>query len=60
VYFAFETIQLEDENRRLTKALRRQLDFLRTLEVDFPYLASLTRQEAAEMKLAQTELTGAD
>ena len=34
--------------------------FLRTLEVDFPYLASLTRQEAAEMKLAQTELTGAD
>jgi len=60
VYFAFETIQLEDENRRLTKALRRQLNFLRTLEVDFPYLAALTRQEAAEMMLAQTERTGAD
>ena len=53
VYFAFEAIQLEEENRRLVKALRRQLQFVRTLERDFPYLAALARQEEAELLLAQ-------
>lgn len=55
VYFAFEAIQLEEENRRLLQALRRQLQFVRSLERDFPYLAALARQEEAELLLAQTD-----
>ena len=58
VHFAFETIQLEDENRRLLQALRRQLHFVRALERDYPYLAALARQEEAELLLAQAERTG--
>ena len=58
VYFAFEAIQLEEENRRLVNALRRQLHFVRTLERDFPYLAALARQEEAELLLAQADRAG--
>ncbi|HZR10593.1 MAG TPA: response regulator [Myxococcales bacterium] len=58
VYFAFEAIQLEEENRRLVKALRRQLQFVRSLERDFPYLAALARQEEAELVLAQADRAG--
>jgi DNA-binding NtrC family response regulator len=58
VYFAFEAIQLEEENRRLLKALRRQLQFVRSLERDFPYLAALARQEEAELMLAQADREG--
>jgi DNA-binding NtrC family response regulator len=56
IYFAFETIQLEEENRRLIAALRRQMNFLRDLERDFPYLAALTRDEDAAMLLAEADL----
>ena len=56
VYFAFETIQLEQENRRLIAALRRQMSFLRDLEKDFPYLAALTRDEDAALLLAEADL----
>jgi DNA-binding NtrC family response regulator len=56
LYFAFETIVLEEENRRLVAALRRQTDFLRGLEKDFPYLAALTRDEDAAMLLAEAAL----
>lgn len=49
VYFAFEAIQLADENRRLLQALRRQLLFVRGLENDFPYLAALAREEQAAL-----------
>ena len=56
VYFAFETIQLEAENRRLLAALRRQMQFLRDLEKDFPYLAALTRDEDAALLLAEADL----
>jgi len=58
VYFAFEAIQLQEENRRLLTALRRQLHFVRTLEKDFPYLAALARQEEAELLLAQADRLG--
>ena len=58
VYFAFEAIQLEEENRRLLSALRRQLQFVRSLERDFPYLAALARQEEAELLLAQADRMG--
>jgi len=58
VYFAFEAIQLEEENRRLLRALHRQLQFVRTLERDFPYLAALARQEEAELLLAQADKAG--
>jgi DNA-binding NtrC family response regulator len=58
VYFAFEAIQLEEENRRLLSALRRQLHFVRSLERDFPYLAALARQEEAELLLAQADRMG--
>lgn len=58
VYFAFETIQLEEENRRLVQALRRQLHFVRNLERDYPYLAALARQEEAELLLAQVDRAG--
>jgi response regulator RpfG family c-di-GMP phosphodiesterase len=56
VYFAFETIQLEEENRRLIAALRRQMNFLRDMERDFPYLAALTRDEDAALLLAEADL----
>ncbi len=56
VYFAFETIQLEEENRRLVAALRRQMTFLKDLERDFPYLAALTRDEDAALLLAEADL----
>src|SRR5437868_12007495 len=58
VYFAFETIQLEEENRRLIAALRRQMSFLRDLEQDFPYLAALTRDDDAALLLAEADLVG--
>ena len=60
VYFAFETIQLEEENRRLVQALRRQLHFVRNLERDYPYLAALARQEEAELLLAQVDRAADD
>jgi DNA-binding NtrC family response regulator len=56
VYFAFETIQLEEENRRLIAALRRQMNFLHDMERDFPYLAALTRDEDATLLLAEADL----
>ncbi|MCA1826889.1 MAG: response regulator [Myxococcales bacterium] len=56
IYFAFEAIQLEEENRRLVAALRRQMNFLKDLERDFPYLAALTRDEDAQLLLAQADL----
>jgi DNA-binding NtrC family response regulator len=56
VYFAFETITLEEENRRLIAALRRQMNFLRDLERDFPYLSALTRDEDAALLLAEADL----
>lgn len=56
VYFAFETIQLEAENRRLIAALRRQMNFLRDMERDFPYLAALARDEDATLLLAEADL----
>ena len=56
VYFAFESIQLEEENRRLVAALRRQMNVLRDLERDFPYLAALTRDDDAALLLAEADL----
>ncbi len=56
VYFAFETVVLEEENRRLIAALRRQMSFLRDLEKDFPYLAAVTRDEDAALLLAEADL----
>jgi two-component system probable response regulator PhcQ len=56
IYFAFETITLEEENRRLISALRRQMNFLRDLERDFPYLSALTRDEDAALLLAEADL----
>ncbi|TMA21309.1 MAG: response regulator [Deltaproteobacteria bacterium] len=56
IYFAFEAIQLEEENRRLVAALRRQMNFLKDLERDFPYLAALTRDEDAQLLLAEADL----
>lgn len=60
VYFAFETIQLEEENRRLVAALRRQTNSLRELEKEYPYLAALTRDEDASLLLAEADLLGGD
>ena len=56
VYFAFETMQLEQENRRLMGALRRQLSFLRDMERDFPYLSALTRDDDAALLVAEADL----
>jgi DNA-binding NtrC family response regulator len=56
VYFAFETIQLEEENRRLIAALRRQVNVLRDLEREFPYLSALARDEEAALLLAEADL----
>lgn len=50
--------RLEEENRRTVRALRWQLQFIRSLERDFPYLAALARQEEAELVLAQADRAG--
>ena len=55
VHFAFEEIQLQEENRRLVQALRRQLQFVRTLDRNFPYLSALARQEEAELMLVNPD-----
>jgi two-component system probable response regulator PhcQ len=55
VHFAFETVQLQQENRRLIAALRRQMSFLRDMEQDFPQMVS-TRDPAAELLLAEVDL----
>ena len=56
VYFAFETIQLEEENRRLISALRRQVNTLHALEREFPYLSAMARDEEAALLLAEADL----
>ena len=58
VYFAFETVQLEEENRRLRQTLRRQIDFVRGLKREYPYLSALAQQEEAELMLAQADGEG--
>lgn len=55
VHFAFEEIQLQEENRRLVQALRRQLQFVRALDHNFPYLSAMARQEEAELMLVEPE-----
>lgn len=36
LHFAFEAIEIEEQNRRLIAALRRQMEFMRELEQQFP------------------------
>jgi hypothetical protein len=48
--------QLEQENRRLLAALRRQVNLLRELEREFPYLSALARDEEAALLLAEADL----
>lgn len=50
LYFAFETVQLQEENRMLLDAVRRQLMFLRDLEQQFPYTAARIRDEQTELQ----------
>ena len=50
LYFAFETVQLQEENRLLLGAVRRQLLLLRDLEVQFPYVAAKVRDELGELE----------
>jgi two-component system, probable response regulator PhcQ len=55
VHFAFEEIQLQEENRRLVQALRRQLQFVRALDRNFPYLSAMAKQEEAELMLVDPQ-----
>jgi hypothetical protein len=48
VHFAFETLALEAENRRLLAAIRRQIDFSREMEEAFPGIAELEEEEAIQ------------
>lgn len=54
VYFAFETLQLEEENRRLVSTLRQHLVVMKELQGQFPYLAAMVRDE--ELLLAESDL----
>jgi|ERR1700682_3304204 len=57
VYFAFEVVQLQEENRRLVAALRQQMTFLRDLEHAFPYISARSRDEKAEVAGSQSDPT---
>jgi hypothetical protein len=59
VYFAFETIQLADENRRLLAAVRRQLAVLREMARQYPAVKARTHDEEEALQLAQEDLLGA-
>jgi DNA-binding NtrC family response regulator len=55
VYFAFEVVQLQGENRRLVAALRQQMTFLKELEQAFPYISARSRDEKAELTLVKSD-----
>jgi len=43
LHIGFEQLELERENRRLLTLVRRQADFIKTLEADFPGIARVLR-----------------
>jgi len=54
LFFAFETLALEEENRRLIEQVQRQIAFIRELETRVPGISLLTRDEKGEISLAPT------
>jgi DNA-binding NtrC family response regulator len=56
LHFAFEAIEIEEQNRRLIAVLRRQMQFMRELEQQFPL--AVKHGESAELAalLAEAEL----
>ncbi len=56
LHFAFEAIEIEEQNRRLVAALRRQMEFMRGLEQRFPL--TVKDGDSAELAalLAEAEL----
>lgn len=53
VHFAFETLALEAENRRLLAAVRGQIELAREIEEAFPGIAELTPEEEEAIRLSK-------
>jgi DNA-binding NtrC family response regulator len=56
LYFAFEAIELEDANRRLVAAVRRQAEFLTALEKQSPGISAVVRDAQGAVLITEDEL----
>ncbi len=56
VRLGFERLLLERENRRLLATVKRQSDFIRALESEFPGIASVQRDDAGAVVIDDDEL----
>jgi two-component system NtrC family sensor kinase len=56
LHFAFEAIEIEGQNRRLIAVLRRQMQFMRELEEQFPLAVKEGERAELAAVLAEAEL----
>jgi len=56
LHFAFEAIEIEEQNRRLIAALRKQIEFMRELERQFPLAVKVADSKELAALLAEAEL----
>jgi len=56
IHLAFEHLDLERENRRLLQKVRRQSDFIQSLEDKFPGISEVSRDGDGAILISQSEM----